>query len=98
MAQPMGSAVGSSSPSVARRPAEQEMQRSAGRGRGRGGASSSGGPSNLIYALTGRQDSETPPNADAGTLLFFSRNICVLTGLDFILWHIFISESLMELG
>ena len=71
MAQPTGSAAGSSSPSVAGRPAERDVQRSAGRGRGRGGASSSGGPSNRIYALTGRQDSETLSNADAGTLLFF---------------------------
>ncbi|XP_060186535.1 uncharacterized protein LOC132615951 isoform X2 [Lycium barbarum] len=66
-AQPTGSVAGSSSPSIAIRPAGQGTSTSAGRSRGRGGAPSSSGPSNRIYALTSRQDPEALPNADTGT-------------------------------
>ncbi|XP_060170506.1 uncharacterized protein LOC132601444 [Lycium barbarum] len=69
-AQPTGSVAGSSSPSIAMRPAGQGTSTSAGRGRGSGGAPSSSGPSNRIYALTSRQDPEALPNADTD----FGRN------------------------
>ena len=71
-AQPTGSVAGSSSPSVAMRPMGRGTPAPAGRGRGRGGASSSGGPSNRLYALTSRQDPEMAPGADPGILLIFS--------------------------
>ena len=76
-AQPTGSVAGSSSPSVAMRPMGRGTPAPTGRGRGRGGASSSGGPSNRLYALTSRQDPEAAPSADPGILLIFSREICV---------------------
>ncbi|XP_060207734.1 uncharacterized protein LOC132635379 isoform X1 [Lycium barbarum] len=66
-AQPTGLVAGSSSPSIAMRPAGQGTSTSASRGRGRGRAPSSSGPSNRIYALTSRQDPEALPNADTGT-------------------------------
>ncbi|XP_060208670.1 uncharacterized protein LOC132636031 isoform X1 [Lycium barbarum] len=65
-AQPTGSVAGSSS-SVAMRPMGQGIPTPAGRGRGRGGASSSGGPSNRLYALASRQDQEASPNVVTGT-------------------------------
>ncbi|XP_055803375.1 uncharacterized protein LOC129872406 [Solanum dulcamara] len=60
IAQPTGSVAGSSS-SVSMRPIGRGMQIPAGRGRGHGGISSSGGPSNHIYALASRQDQEASP-------------------------------------
>ncbi|XP_060193083.1 uncharacterized protein LOC132622483 [Lycium barbarum] len=67
VAQPTGSAAGSSSaPSVAR-PAGRGVPTSAGRGRGRGGVAGSSGPSNRIYALASRQDQEASPNVVTGT-------------------------------
>ncbi|XP_019239260.1 PREDICTED: serine/arginine-rich splicing factor RS2Z32-like [Nicotiana attenuata] len=59
LAQPSGSAAGSSS-SV--RPPGQGPQAPMSRGRGRGGASSSNSPQNRIYALAGRQDQESSPD------------------------------------
>ncbi|XP_059289346.1 uncharacterized protein LOC132042853 [Lycium ferocissimum] len=78
-AQPIGSAVGSSS---SLRPLVQGSQVSAGLGRGRGGASSSSGPQNRIYALVGRQDFETSPDVVTGKLLAFSHDVYVLIDLS----------------
>ena len=64
-AQPTGSIAGSS-PSAAPRSMGQGVPAPAGRGRGRGGVPSSSGPSNRIYALAGRRDSEAAPGADTG--------------------------------
>ncbi|XP_060172736.1 uncharacterized protein LOC132603619 [Lycium barbarum] len=78
VAQPTGSAAGSSSaPSIAR-PAGLGVPAPAGRGRGRGSASGSSGPSNRIYALASRQDQEASPNVVTGILLVFSRDVYAL--------------------
>ncbi|XP_059295566.1 uncharacterized protein LOC132048899 [Lycium ferocissimum] len=61
-AQPTGSIVGSSSPSVSMRPMGRGILTPA----GCGGALSSGGPSNRLYALTRSQDQEAPPDAGTG--------------------------------
>ena len=78
VAQPTGSVAGSSSSSAAMRPMGRVMPTPAGRGRGRGGASSSGGPSNRIYALASRQDQEASPNVVTSILLVFSRDVYAL--------------------
>ena len=70
-ARPAGSVAGSSSPSAAMRPtgrgAPTPALAPAGRGRGRGAASGYSGPSNRVFALTGRQDPGASASARPGT-------------------------------
>ncbi|XP_060202157.1 uncharacterized protein LOC132630603 [Lycium barbarum] len=85
VAQPTGSAVGSSS-SVC--PPRQTSQTPAGRDRGRGGASRLSSPQNRIYALTGRQNLESSPDIVTGTLSVFSHDVCALLDPDSTLLYV----------
>ena len=64
-----GSVTGSSPPLAAMRPAGRgaPAPAPAGRGRGRGAASGYSGPSNRVFALTGRQDPGASSSARPGT-------------------------------